>query len=101
MDANADALLRKLRDDHQSGAAQLALSALDGLAQWLDTGPVRAADWQRMVSALARARPSSPLGPGPGTIILPFGYHLAIILAILPSSWPSSWLIMLSSYLLG
>ncbi|WP_245820278.1 initiation factor 2B [Marinobacter lutaoensis] len=63
MDANADALLRKLRDDHQSGAAQLALSALDGLAQWLDTGPVRAADWQRMVSALARARPSMvPLG---------------------------------------
>lgn len=63
MSINPGELLRRVRQDHTSGAAQLALNALDGLCQWLDTGPVEPAVLDQLLRELAAARPSMvPLG---------------------------------------
>lgn len=56
-------LLRRVRQDHSSGAAQLALKTLDDLCRWLDTGPVEPAVLDQLLRDLAAARPSMiPLG---------------------------------------
>lgn len=63
MPMTQEELLRSVRQDQRSGAAQLALNALDGLCHWLDSGPVEPAVLEQLLLDLAAARPSMvPLG---------------------------------------
>ncbi|GGE64051.1 translation initiation factor IF-2 [Streptosporangium jomthongense] len=63
MDPQAQKILQQVRDDHQSGAAQLAVQTLASLCQWLDAKEVGAGELNDVLTGLHAARPSMvPLG---------------------------------------
>ncbi|MDY6798699.1 MAG: initiation factor 2B [Pseudomonadota bacterium] len=57
-DCEARKIIVTVRNDTQSGAAQLAANALRLVRQWLETSPVTAAALDRLLTGLTDARPS-------------------------------------------
>ncbi|XKH02255.1 initiation factor 2B [Marinobacter nauticus] len=58
MDSVARHIIETVRTDTQSGAAQLATTALQQVLQWLSTNEVTGGDLEQLLEELARARPS-------------------------------------------
>ncbi|WP_372965874.1 translation initiation factor eIF-2B [Marinobacter sp.] len=58
LDSEARKIVETVRADTVSGAAQLAVAALQQVRQWLSTGPVTANALDRLLTVLAKTRPS-------------------------------------------
>lgn len=58
LDDSAEKLLNRLRDDHQSGATELALTTLRDLAAWVQANGSGAGGLTALLGELRKARPS-------------------------------------------
>lgn len=58
MENKARTIIETIRNDRQSGAARLAITALESLGEWLDTASVKPEELDEVLEALKTARPS-------------------------------------------